>query len=154
MSFFLLLKTVHVLSAIVAVGTSLTYRFLLAGANRQPEALVYTLRTIRRLDMQLANPAYGLLLLSGLAMALTVPFPLTTPWILTALVIYGSVMVLGIAVYAPVFRRQVQLAESEGLQGTAYRAAARQGNIIGLLVTALAVVIVVLMVAKPVLWGG
>ncbi len=153
MALFLLLKTIHVLSAIVAVGTSLTYRFLLSGATRQPEALLYTLRTIRRLDTRLANPAYGLLLLSGLAMALTVPFPLTTPWILTALILYALVMVLGIAVYAPVFRQQVRLAESEGLQGISYQAAARKGSAIGLLVTALVVLIVILMVTKPVLWG-
>ncbi len=154
MAFFLLFKTIHVLSAIVAVGTSVTYRFLLAGAARQPEALVYTLKTIRRLDMQLANPAYGLLLISGLAMAFTVPFPLTTPWILTALVIYALVMVLGIAVFAPVFRQQIHFAESEGLHGANYQAASRKGNAIGLLVTALVVVIVILMVTRPVLWGG
>ncbi len=138
----------------MAVGTGITYRFLLAGANRQPESLVFALNTIRRLDMRLANPAYGLLLLSGLAMAFTVPFPLTTPWILTALVIYALVMVLGIAVFAPVFREQMHLAAKEGLEGSSYRAAARKANIIGLLVTALVVVIVILMVTKPVLWGG
>ncbi len=154
MALFLIFKTIHVLSAITAVGTSITYRFLLSGAARQPEALVYTLKTIRRLDMRLANPAYGLLLLSGLAMAFTVPFPLTTPWILTALIIYALVMVLGIAVFAPVFRQQIKFAESEGLQGTSYQAASRKGNTIGLLVTALVVVIVILMVTKPVLWGG
>ncbi len=154
MALFLILKTIHIFSAIVAVGTSVTYRFMIAGAARQPDALVYTLHTIRRLDMRLANPAYGLLLLSGLAMAFTVPYPLTTPWILTALIIYVAAMVLGIAVYAPVFRQQIQFAEREGLQGTSYQAAARKGNAIGLVVTALVVVIVILMVTRPVLWGG
>ncbi len=153
MTIFLIIKTIHVLSAIVAVGTNLTYRFLLAGTNRQPDALVYTLNSIRRLDMRLANPAYGLLLISGLAMAFTVPFPLTTPWILTALILYALVMVLGIAVYAPVFRQQVQLAASEGLNGAAYQAVARKGNTLALVVIALTVAIVILMVTKPMLWS-
>ncbi len=154
MALFLILKTIHVLSAIIAVGTNITYRMLIAGAVRQPEVLVFTLKSIRRLDMRLANPAYGLLLISGLAMAFTVPFPLTTPWILTALILYALVAVVGIVVYAPIFRRQIQFAEREGLQGASYREEARKSSTLGLLVIALTVVIVILMVTKPALWGA
>ncbi len=154
MDLFPVLKTIHVFSAIAAVGTNLTYSVLLASATRQPDALVFTLNAIRILDRRLANPAYGLLLITGLSMALTVPFPLTTPWILSALVLYALVAVLGIAVYAPISRQRIRLAESEGLHGASYQATARKGNIAGSGVIAITVLIVILMVTKPVLWGG
>lgn len=154
MSLFIILKFIHVLSAIVAVGTNLTYGVLLANAARQPEHLVYTLKSIRVLDRRLANPGYTSLLITGLWMAYTVRYRLATPWILSALVLYLAILVLAIAVYAPAFRRQIRLAEDEGLESSAYRAAARRANLLGGLVTVLAVVIVLLMVTKPPLWGG
>ena len=154
MSLFTVLKILHILSAIVALGTNTTYRVLLASAARQPEALIFTLKTIRTLDRRLANPGYGLLLVTGLSMVYILQMPLTTPWILSALVLYILIAVLGSTVYAPVFRLQIRLAESEGAQGETYRATARKGNLIGLGVLLLTVLIVILMVARPLLWRG
>ncbi len=154
MSLFSALLFLHVLSAIAAVGTNLTYRLLLAQSRQHPDKLVYTLNTVRVLDQRLANPAYSLLLVTGLVMALTIPVPLTTPWLLSAIILYVSIAVLGIAVVAPVFRRQIRLAESEGVTGLDYQATARASDFIGITVTALAVLIVFLMVTKPALWGN
>lgn len=154
MALFSILKTLHILSAIAAVGANFTYRVMLARAARQPDTLVFTLTTIRFLDSRLANPAYGLLLLTGLAMAFTIPVPLTTPWVLSALILYVLVALLGSVVFAPVFRRQIELAGREGPQSQAYQAASRQGQVLGIAVTLIVVVIVILMVSKPALWGA
>ena len=154
MALFPLLKTLHILFAIAAVGANFTFRVMLARAARQPDMLMATLRTIRFLDSRLANPAYGLLLISGLAMVFTVPFPLTTPWILTAIILYALVALIGSVLFAPVYRRQIQLAESEGPQSKSYQEMARLGQSLGIAVTLIAVVIVILMVIKPALWGA
>ena len=154
MALFSLLKTLHVLFAIAAVGANITFRLMLARAARQPDTLMFTLKTIRFLDGRLANPAYGLLLISGLAMVFTVPFPLTTPWILSAVIIYALVALFGSVVFAPVFHRQIQLAESEGTQGKSYQETARLGQFLGIAITLIAVVIIILMVIKPALWGA
>ncbi len=154
MALFSILKTLHILFAIAAVGANFTYRAMLARAARQPDTLVFTLQTIRFLDRRLANPAYSLLLLTGLAMAFTIPVPLTTPWVLSALILYALVALLGSIVFAPVFRRQIELAGREGPQGQAYQAASRQGQVLGIAVTLIVVVIVILMVTKPALWGA
>lgn len=152
MSHFIITLFIHVLSAIVGVGTNITYLVLLAGAKRDQSSVIYTLKAIRLLDSRLANPAYILALITGLIMAFTVPFPVTTPWILSALILYLAIFVLGIFVYTPAFRRQVHLAENEGIESRAYQSAARTGNTLLGVVTLLAVLIVFLMVAKPVLW--
>lgn len=152
MSHFTITLFVHVLSAVVGVGTNITYIALLAGAKRESDSVVYTLKTIRLLDSRLANPAYIVALLTGLVMAFTVPFPITTPWILSALILYLLIFILGIFVYTPAFRQQMRLAESEGAQSQAYQAAARRGNILIGVVTFLAVLIIFLMVVKPPLW--
>src|SRR5437879_1491913 len=78
-----LIKWVHVLSAITAVGLNMSYGIWLARAGKNPEHLAFTLHGIKILDDRMANPAYGLLLVTGLAMVFMAPYPITTPWILT-----------------------------------------------------------------------
>lgn len=153
MSVLSILLFLHVSSAIAAVGTNATYSLLLANARQHPEMAVFTLKTIRLLDSRLANPAYVLVLLTGLGMVFTIPFPITTPWILTALALYLLIVALGIGVYAPIFRRQIQLAESVGVQSPAYLQAARWGSGLAIAITLVAGLIVFLMVTKPPLWS-
>ncbi len=150
---YLLLKWLHILSAIVAVGANVTYGIWLVRASRQPDALPFTLLGIKLIDDRLANPAYGLLLVTGLLMVFTVGMPLTTPWLLTALVLFVLVGLVGALGYTPTLRRQIQLLDSEGVHSPGYQAAARQGIILGGVLVVLVIVIVYLMVVKPGLWG-
>jgi len=152
MSLFIVLKLIHVLSAIVAVGGNATYGVLLASGAGQTETTLFSLKAIRFIDRYLANPAYTLLLLAGLTMVFTVPFPITTPWILTSLILYIVIAILGATVYAPVFRKQIKIAESDGINGDDYRVTAHWGVVLGLAITAIDALIVFLMVAKPSLW--
>ena len=147
------IKWIHVLSAITAVGANITYGIWMARASRQPDVLPFVLHTIKTIDDWVANPLYFLLLLTGLTMAFILPIPLTTPWLLTALVLYASATVLGMFVFVPVFRRQVRLLETEGAQSERYKALARQARIFGIVVGVLVLIIVFMMVVKPRLWG-
>ena len=52
---YLLLKWLHVLLAIAAVGTNLTYGVWIARARRQPELLPFALRGVKLLDDRIAN---------------------------------------------------------------------------------------------------
>lgn len=146
---FLLVKWIHIMSAITAVGANITYGIWIARASREPKVLPFVLRNIHLIDSRIANPCYGLLLLTGLIMAFTVPIPLTTPWLLTALVLYVLAALLGIVFYAPVVRNQLQLLESEGFESPGYQAIARRSTLLGVLVTLDVIVIVFLMVVKP-----
>lgn len=149
--FFLLVKWIHVLSAITAVGANFTYGIWTARASREPKVLPFVLRNIHLIDTRIANPCYVLLLITGLTMAFTLPIPLTTPWLLAALVLYVLAALLGITLYAPAVRRQIRLLESEGFDSPGYRASAKRSTLLGVLVTLDVVVIVFLMVVKPAL---
>lgn len=149
----LLVKWIHVLSAIAAVGSNLTYGIWIARASAEPKSLPFVLRNIRFVDQRLANPGYALLLLTGLTMAFLLPLPLTTPWLLTSLILYISAALFGIFGYSPVIRRQIALLESKGFESPDYKAVASRSTLYGILVTVDIVVIVFLMVVKPALWG-
>jgi uncharacterized membrane protein len=151
--FFLVVKWIHVLAAITAVGANITYGMWIAQASRQAKVLPFVLRNIHWIDSRVANPCYGLLLLTGLTMAFILPIPLTTPWLLTALILYILAAVLGIVAYAPAVRRQIQLLETKGFDSPDYQAVARRSTLFGILVTVDVILIVFLMVVKPALWG-
>ena len=79
---------------------------------------------------------------------------LTTPWLLTALVLYLAVMALGILGYTPTLRRQVQLVESGGAETPEYEALRRLSTLQGIVLAVLVVAITFLMVVKPPLWSA
>ena len=79
------LKLAHILLAVVAVGFNFSYGILVGRAAREPEHLGHVLRTVKVLDDRFANPAYGLLLVLGLAMVFIGPWDITDLWILLSL---------------------------------------------------------------------
>lgn len=143
-----LLKLVHVVAAIVAVGANLTYGPWLRLAGQDPERLLFTLRGIRWLDRRVANPAYVLVLLTGVAMVLVGPYEFEQGWIAVSLGLYALVAILGITLFAPAMRRQIAEAEA-GVDSAAYAAAASRSTVLGLVASTIALVIVALMVTKP-----
>jgi uncharacterized membrane protein len=143
------IKFVHVLLAIVAVGFNASYGVWLARAAREPAHLGHVLRGIKTLDDRFANPAYVLLLVTGLANVFIGGIPLTTPWILGALALWAVLLVVGAGVYTPTLRRQIAALEASGPDSPAYRSLAARGQATGIALAAIVVVIVLLMVTKP-----
>jgi uncharacterized membrane protein len=149
---YLLLKWLHILAAVTALGSNITYGVWLALAAREEKALGFALRGIQWLDRRMANPSYGVLLITGLLMLWVGRLPLALPWLIVALILYVATALLGIFAYAPLLRRQVALAESAGPASPEYRATAARSFRMGILTTGIVVVIVFLMVAKPRFW--
>ena len=150
MSLFVLLKIVHILSAITALGANLTYPYWLRRAGHDRDRVLDAIDGISSLDRRVANRAYILAFLSGAGMILTGFYSFTTFWVAAAIVLFVTVAVLGVTVYAPAFRRQRAAAERD-IHSPAYAAIERRQTAIGLFVTLLVVAIVVLMVSKPTL---
>ena len=149
-----LLKWVHVLAAITALGVNMTYGIWLARAGRNPEHLGFTLRGIQILDNRVANPAYAVVLITGLAMVFTKPIPITTPWILSSLVLFIAVGLLAALGYTPTLRRQIELVNA-GSGGTPeYEAVSNLARLQGALLAILVIAITFLMVVKPPLWAA
>lgn len=151
MSWVLLLKLVHVIAAIVAVGANLTYAFWLRRAGRDGDRLTWTIGGIRRLDRAVANPSYIVLLVTGILMVAGGLYSFETGWVAVSIALYVGVAVLGITLYAPTIRAQLAEAERDPTSA-AYAAIDRRSTALGWTTTAVVLVIVALMVLKPRLW--
>jgi uncharacterized membrane protein len=153
MSLYLFLKWIHVLAAITALGANLTYVVWIRLGERSQPNLLHSLRGVRFLDDRIANPAYGVVVVTGLLMVWVNKLSLLTAWITIPLILVIVVAGLGIGAYSPALRRQIQAAEAEGPSSASYRAASRQAQLFGAITTVLVVAIVFVMVVKPVLWS-
>ncbi len=149
---FSLIKYFHILSAITAVGANITYGIWMSRASREPAALPFVLHSIKLIDDRVANPLYAFQLLTGLTMAFIIPIPLTTPWLEAALVLYAIATILGMAVFVPLFRHQIQVLERDGFASRKYKTVYKQNAVVGVTVGLIVIVIVFLMVVKPPLW--
>ena len=147
-SLLVILKLIHVLAAITAVGANLTYTYWMRYAGQDRDRLIWTMKGIRRLDNFIATPAYVVLLITGVLMVIGGVFSFQTGWIVVAIALYIVVVVIGIAFYAPALKRQIAEAEADATS-PAYAVAARRSNLSGMFTTVVVLVIVVLMVTKP-----
>ena len=150
---YLLVEWLHIVSAMVAVGANATYGVWLARAKRQPAVLPFTLRSVKWIDDRLANPAYAVLLVTGLGMAHLGRIPLSTPWLATALTLYVLVTLIALLGYTPTLRKQIEALDSTGLDSPEYRVLASRAGKLGGVLAVMVLAIVYMMVVKPVLWG-
>jgi uncharacterized membrane protein len=151
---YLVMKWLHVLAAIIAVGANATYGIWIARASRTPAALPFTLRVIKQIDDKMANPCYGVLLITGLLMVYQVGVSLMTPWLLLSLVAYALIALIGLFAYTPTLKRQIEVLDRDGFESPTYQALASRGTAIGIVLAVLAMVVVFLMVVKPRLWAA
>ena len=151
LTLYSVLKFFHVLLAIVAVGFNASYGIWLARAAKEPQHAPHVLRGIRFLDDRIANPAYGLLLVLGLAMVWESGIPFSTFWIAASLVLYVVVTVMAVALFSPALRQQVALAEAGRTDSDGYRQVAKRSGAVGRILVVIVVVIVFFMVTKPTL---
>jgi uncharacterized membrane protein len=142
------LKILHILSAIVAVGSNISYVFWLRWAGHDRDRLRVTLNGIEALDSRFANPAYLLLLVTGIGMVVTGVYRFEQTWIAAGLTLYVVAAVIGGFIFAPALRRQREAARRDPTTPE-YAALERRTSLFGSLSIAIVVVIVILMVAKP-----
>jgi len=148
MSWYNLLKFVHVLLAITAVGSNITYAAWNARGAMEPEHLAFALRGIKFLDNRVANPAYGLLLVTGLILVAVGNLGLRG-WIIAALILFVILIVVAVGFYSRVTNRQIEVLESAGESSPVYQQLAGQARLYGIISGVIALLIVFLMVVKP-----
>ena len=146
---FLIVKFVHILSAIVAVGLNVSYAVWIIRAQRNPEHTAFTLKGIKLLDDRIANPAYGVLLVTGILMVFMAGYSITTLWIDIALVLFVVLAVLALTQYTPTLRSHIALAESGDMASVDYVRLAKRGQIVGQALGVIVLVILAMMVFKP-----
>jgi uncharacterized membrane protein len=114
----------------------------------EPQHLSFALRGIKFLDNRVANPAYGLLLVTGLALVVVGKWGLRG-WIIAALILFVVLMIVAFGFYSRVTNRQILVLETSGESSPAYQQLAGQGRLYGIASLVIALVIVFMMVVKP-----
>jgi uncharacterized membrane protein len=109
MTYYLILKWLHILSSVVLVGTGFGSAFYLFFVNRSKslEAQVIVSRLVCKADWWFTTPTVIIQPVTGIAMAVLVGWPLTTPWILISLVLY---LFAGVC-WLPVVWMQLRMAQ-------------------------------------------
>ncbi len=147
MSWYNLLKFVHVLLAIVALGSNITYGVWNMLAAREPANLLYTLKGIAFIDRRVANPSYGLLLITGLILvAMQWGW---RGWIVTALILFVLLIVVAVGFYSRALRQQIEVLATQGPASAAYKQVEGQATLYGIVSAVIALAIVFMMVVKP-----
>lgn len=147
MSWYNLLKYLHVLLAITALGSNITYGVWNMLAAREPANLLFTLKGISFIDRRVANPAYGLLLITGLILvAMQWGW---RGWIITALILFVLLIVVAVGFYSRAMQQQIQVLETEGPASAAYKRLEGQATLYGIISAVIALAIVFVMVVKP-----
>lgn len=143
------LLILHILSAMIAVGTNVSYLIWMRRAVVVPESREFTLTTVRILETRLAIPAYVIALATGVGLVLATPYPFNTPWIELSILLWVAIMAIG-GFHARVIKRQLAIADTDS---DAYESGHAKGRALMILLALCAIGTLYLMVAKPALWG-
>ncbi len=147
MSVYLVVKFVHILVAIVAVGSSAGSSLWLRLAMRSPAHLPFALRSAKFLDDVLTRPGLIVLLVTGLWMAAS-RWTLALFWIRAAVGLLLLVLVLLYVVVGPLMRRLIDAAD-DGLASKNWARRERLFELTGGGSGLIIILIVWLMVTKP-----
>jgi len=147
---YAILKAVHILMVIIALGANLSYPLWLYVGHKNPAHLPFALKGIQKLDDLIANPAYILSLFTGLGLCWYMHLnPLSVSWLWMSLILYAIAAGTGIAVYSPLLKKQIVALSTEGMAGKTYQHLNRKGRNTGIFIFLVAFAIILLMVAKP-----
>ncbi|NMG75920.1 DUF2269 family protein [Aromatoleum diolicum] len=91
MSAYLTLKTLHIISSVLLVGTGFGSAFYLFFANRvgSVAGIAVVCRLVVRADWWFTTPAAIVQPLSGVTMIYLAGWPLSSPWLVLSLCLYG-----------------------------------------------------------------
>ncbi len=146
-----ILLTLHILSALVAVGATVSYFFWLRRAALVPESRKFTLETLRLMDLRMVTPAYVILFLTGLGLIDRAKWGWSTPWLELSILLFVALMGL-VGFHTRLMKRQIALAGDGSSDPAEYDASHNRGRIFMLAKVVVIIVIVYLMVYKPPLW--
>ncbi len=151
MSLFAIVIYIHILAAIVAVGFNISYAVWIVRARSNPTHMAFALKGVKFLDDRIANPAYGVLLLTGLLLVYLGHYSITTLWIDVALILFVALILVAAFFYTPTLREQVKLAEAGDTSSAAFGRLGARGQVAGQVLGVLVLVILAMMVFKPTL---
>lgn len=150
-SFYLLLMFIHVAAAITAVGANITYGVWNARSQSEPAHLGFALKGIKFIDDRIANPAYGVILVTGLLMVFVNHWRITSLWIILAVLLFVALVVVAVALYSPLLRELIKLVDAGETASPEFSRLINRNRMLGAALGAIVLLILVMMVFKPTL---
>ena len=159
MNLYLWIKTLHIVSSVVLVGTGFGSAFYLFMTHRSGSVAAQAVvsRLVVKADWWMTTPTVIIQPLSGMAMAYLAGWPLTTPWIALSIGLYALAGVCWLPVVALQIR-MARLANASAARGdaalpAAYWRMARWWEGLGYPAFIAMMGVFALMVLKPQLWS-
>lgn len=147
---YLWLKTLHIFLAILAIGFSASFGLIIGrGRNAGRTELTFALKTVKAMS-DVANAAFILLLLTGLAMLWMSGLPFATRWVHLSLAVFVLALGLGFAVAGPTLRKQIAALEARGAEDAEFQTLSKRSAIVGAVLGVMSLVVLYLMVHKPI----
>ena len=147
-SWYLVLKFIHIFAAVIAVGANITYGVWNARSESEPAHLGFALKGIKFIDDRIANPAYGVVLLTGVIMIFAGNWGFKL-WIIIALILFAIMAGLAVGVYSPLLRKMIQAVDAGSAASAEVAGMLRQNRILGPVFGLIVALILVMMVFKP-----
>lgn len=150
---FVIVKLFHIFFAILAVGSTVLFGMWLSLAVKDKTSLPFALKSIGTLSRRVTTPSYLMMLVTGALMLYTGRLPLSQSWLIVALVLYASAVLISMLIQAPTLRQQIHLIETEGPTSAGFIALAKRGKNTATALEVIVFLILILMVIKPTFWG-
>ena len=144
---YLAAKYLHVLIAILALGTSAGLGIVLEFYGDHPAHGSFILRAIERTIAFFVLPGYALVLTTGLWMA-HLAWPMTAKWIEAALALWAAGAII-LALFLVVLHRQIRLFGAEGSTSNSYRRISTLSRALGAGNGLVVLALLYLMIFKP-----
>ena len=151
MTGYLIMKTIHILAAIVFLGNIIVGIHWKRQADRAKDAKIaaHTWDSIIRADRTYTMPSVTLLFLVGFGAQGMGHYPITATWILWGIILLVLSGVVFMARVVPVQKKLAALARSGDISSAQYMDLDKQWMLWGTVATLLPIAAVVLMVWKP-----
>ncbi len=148
---YTLLKYLHVLLAIVAVGFNSSFGLILGRASHggaDGREMKFALGTVRTMAI-IAHACYLLLLLTGIAMVYVAGYPWSLKWIHGSVALFVVAFLVATFTLLPMMRRRLAILDARGPVDPEFLALSKGSAMIAAVLTLMTLVILWLMVAKP-----
>lgn len=146
---YLWMKTVHIFLAILAIGFTASFGLIIGRGRKAGRAeLTFALKTVKAMS-DVANVAFILLLLTGVAMISMSGLPFATRWVHVSTAVFALALGLGFGVAGPTLRRQIAVVEARGPEDAEFQSLSTRSAIVGGILGLMSLVVLYLMVHKP-----
>ena len=147
LSAYLIVKLLHILLAIVAVGFTTSFGLILACTPPEPAIAI---GAVARLE-KVSGPAFGGLLVTGILMAWLGNLDWKVLWFAASLALMVVAMVLALGVARPTLAKQVELVQQSPPPVEELMRLGARSKKVGMVLSMISLTLICLMIFKPVL---